>query len=234
LIASVPKVDPYHPLVDCPPLAPEAQQWLGRAGALILASSDAMEIAMYRAAALGLNMSTSRWQSVQDIVAILYRLLAVAELRAPVAARGAFIPAGNAFDAMAAVGKVLTAATGDVLIVDPYMDEKALTDFAPLAPEGVAIRLMADEQHHKPTLAPAQRRWISQFGGKRPLTVRLATPRSLHDRLIVVDSAESWVLTQSLNAFAARSPAAIVRADRETSALKIGAYQEMWGRAKPI
>jgi hypothetical protein len=46
---------------------------------------------------------------------------------------GAFIPAGNAFDAMAAIGSVLRTAKQGVFIVDPYMDEKALTDFAPLA-----------------------------------------------------------------------------------------------------
>ena len=74
---------------------------------------------------------------------MLRRALAVAEMRAPVSAQGAFIAAGNSFDAFAAVGKVLATATGDILIIDPYLDEKALTDFAPLAHEGVSIRLLA-------------------------------------------------------------------------------------------
>src|SRR4029077_2641824 len=111
----------------------------------------------------------------------------------------------------------------EVLIVDPYMDEKALIDFAPLAPEGIAIRLLADEKDHKPTLHPAQERWVQQYGKSRPLEVRLALPRVLHDRLAIVDEAETWVLTQSLNALAARSPAAVVRVDPETSGLKVAA-----------
>jgi hypothetical protein len=56
----------------------------------------------------------------------------------------------------------------------------------------------------------------------------------LHDRLIIVDGAQVWVLTQSLNAFVVRSPATIVRVDGETAALKIKAYQDIWDKAKPL
>lgn len=172
--------------------------------------------------------------AAQKIQAILFRILAVAELRAPAAARGAFIPAGNAFDAMVAVGSVLNRATSDILIVDPYMDEKALTDFAVLAPVGIELRLLADERDHKPSFRPAVERWISQYGKERPVQARLASARSLHDRLIAVDGQTTWVLTQSLNAFASRSPASIVRSDAETSALKVAAYDAMWQSATPI
>jgi hypothetical protein len=120
------------------------------------------------------------------------------------------------------------------LIIDPYMDEKALTDFAPLAPEGVTVRLLSDEKTCKPTLPPAASRWITQYGAKRPLAVRLAAARTLHDRLIIVDGAQVSILTQSLNAFAARSPAAIVRVDNDTATLKVSAYQDIWNKAAPL
>jgi hypothetical protein len=158
-------------------------------------------------------------------------VLAVAELKAPTAAQGAFIPAGNAFDALKALGKVLGGAKGDLLIVDPYMDEKALSDFAPLALEKVSIRLLADQHSVKPSLKPALRRWVLQYGAARPAEGRLASTKILHDRLIIVDGTHVWVLTQSLNAFAARSPASIVRADPELSALKVTAYEDMWKAA---
>ena len=135
---------------------------------------------------------------------------------------------------MAAIGKVLGTAKRDVLIVDPYADEKALTDFAPLAREGISVRMLADEKDHKPTLQPARERWIQQYGTARPLEIRLALPRVLHDRLAIVDETETWVLTQSLNAFAARSPAAVVLVDPETSGLKVAAYADIWAAAKPL
>jgi hypothetical protein len=152
----------------------------------------------------------------------------------PIATDGAFIGAGDVLDAYAAIGNVLAKAKADVLIVDPYMDEKALTDFAHLVPDGVSIRLLADAQHRKPTLEPAAKRWGTQYGSARPLEVRLAPARSLHDRLVVVDEQDAWILTQSLNAFAARAPASIVRVDPETAALKIAAYKGLWQVAKLI
>lgn len=114
------------------------------------------------------------------------------------------------------------------------MDEKALTDFAPLAPAGVIVRLLADQQHRKPSLIPAQQRWVAQYGAARPLEVRLAPARTLHDRLIIIDDTRTWVLTQSLNAFAARSPASLVRVDDGTSELKISAYEAVWAAAEPL
>lgn len=215
------------------PLSAETHRWLGRAFALVFQVADPADIGVLTVAINNLD-SSIRDLNAHTIISVVHRALALAELEAPATAQGAFIPAGNAFDAFAAVGKVLSGATREVLIVDPYMDEKALTDFAPLASENVTIRLLADENYHKPTLKPAAVRWTSQYGNARPLEARLASARALHDRLIVVDGQDAWTLTQSLNAFAARSPASIVRVDAETAALKVAAYQDRWKAAKPL
>lgn len=122
------------------PLSASTQEWLGRAGALIAASGDVIDIAEFNTYVSSLSKGTMQFHAAQDIGVVVRRALAKAELNAPAAAQGAFIPAGNAFDAMAAIGKILEQATRDVLIVDPYMDEKALTEFALLAPEQVAVR----------------------------------------------------------------------------------------------
>jgi hypothetical protein len=152
----------------------------------------------------------------------------------PVAGDGAFIGAGDVLDAYTAIGKVLETAKVDVLIVDPYMDEKAVTDFAPLIGGGINIRLLSDVQSSKATLGPAAKRWAIQYGSAHPLEARLAAARSLHDRLIVIDVQEAWVLTQSLKDFAARSPASIIRVDRQIAEMKIGAYEALWLGAQSI
>jgi hypothetical protein len=69
--------------------------------------------------------------------------------------------------------------------------------------------------------------WTSQHGTSRPLGVRLAPPRALHDRAILIDGMTAWILTQSIKDFAKRSPAEIVRAD-DTASLKIAAYEAVW------
>jgi hypothetical protein len=149
-------------------------QWVGRVDALLSAADDLSNLADFRAAVARLNNAMSnadRFRGAQAIQLVLYRSVAAAELQAPVSVQGSFIPAGNALDAMATIGKVLLTATRDVLIVDAYMDEKALIDFAPLAAEGVAMRLLADQQTHKSTLVPAKQRWATQYGAGRPLDV---------------------------------------------------------------
>jgi hypothetical protein len=218
------------------PMLTSTRQWLGRACALVDFAGTPFDASDFRSAIRQLsavNVGASYF-AAEEIATILHRVLAIAELKAPVSARGAFIPAGNAFDALAAISKSLSGAERDVLFVDPYMDEKALTDFAPLASEKVGIRLLADQQSHKATLRPAFERWRSQYGDSRPLAARLAPPRTLHDRLIMLDGSQVWILTQSLKDFAARSPASIVRADGDAAALKVSAYQGIWDAATPI
>ncbi len=230
LVQSVPNFSDY-------PVSTEALQWLGRVYALVEEAGSTAESAAFRKAMDSVAteaIPTRQEAAIQTVLSVTYRTLAVAEASAPTGVRGAFIPAGNSFDAMTAVAKVLGPANSSILIIDPYMDEKALTDFAALAKERVAMKLLSDSQSHKPTLRPASARWIAQYGPSRPLEVRLAPTRALHDRLIIVDDHEVWILTQSLNAFAVRSPASIVKVDDETARLKIDAYAAIWNAGTPI
>lgn len=215
------------------PITQDVNQWLGRATALVSESGNLADSVAVNVAANHLT-GALRETNAQTIAAIVHRALAIAEMKAPAGAKGAFIAAGSAFDAFSAVGKVLARARGDILIVDPYADGKALTDFAVQASEGISIRILAGESEHKATLNPAAQNWTRQFAGSRPLEVRLAPPKTLHDRLIILDEKEAWSLTQSLNAFATRSPATIVRVDEEIAAMKVAAYQPIWQAGKPL
>jgi hypothetical protein len=211
---------------------PSDRLWLGRAYALVAECGDLADAVAFKAATRQLNYAA--WQAgVREIHTIIYRAFAVAEMNAPAGAAGAFIPVGNSFDAYAAISRLLQTATNDVLIVDPYMDETALTDFGVAVPEGVRMRLLADQSSYRPSLQPAAHRWVAQHGAIRPLEARLAPPRTLHDRAIFIDQTTAWTLTQSLKDFARRSPAEIVRAD-DTAALKIAAYQEIWSSAEVV
>lgn len=149
-------------------------------------------------------------------------------------ATGAFIPAGNTFDALKAVQRVFEMATNDILIVDPYLDEKVLTEFALLALAKVAIRLLTDAGSHKASLLPAIEHFNKQYGQERPLTAKAATAKSLHDRLVAVDGQRAWTVGQSFNALATRAPTSFVEVDHETAALKLSAYADIWNSAAPI
>jgi hypothetical protein len=221
------------PKIEATAATNDTRIWLAQAYALVVAGGDINDRLRFKNLITWLS---KRYDSdyYREVFDVLYRTLAVAETDAPASAQGAFIPAGSAFDAMAAVGKVLGSAKARVRIVDPYMDEKALTDFAVLLAEGIATELLADSKNAWPSFRPAVQRFMQQYGVTRPLEARLAPHKALHDRLIIVDGATVWTLTQSLNAFAARSPATIVRIDGDAAPLKIAAYDSFWSTADAI
>jgi hypothetical protein len=228
LVAEMPVLD------GTGPITPEINRWLGRAAHLVEATGDTIDLVSIRLASDGLT-TVLRERNAQTTAAVVYRALAYAEANAPASARGAFIAVGAGFDAFQAIAKVLSEAKLDVLIVDPYMDPKVLTDFAPLAAERVAVRLLSDSHSTKPeALIPAAGRWAQQFGTMRPLEIRLSAPRALHDRLIIVDGTLVWSLTQSLKDFAIRSPALVQRVDSELAKMKVAFYLQTWGAAGRI
>lgn len=162
------------------PRSEAVRRWTARATILVEESGDGVDTAKITVAVD--NMARDVWHAKEIILTVLHRALARAENRMPAGARGGFIAAGSPFDALASVGKVLSTATSDTLIVDPYADERLLTDYALLAPESIGLRILTDKAAHKPALKPAAERWTQQHGTKRPLQVRLAASKTLHDR----------------------------------------------------
>ncbi|MCK1629666.1 phosphatidylserine/phosphatidylglycerophosphate/cardiolipin synthase family protein [Bradyrhizobium sp. 162] len=214
------------------PFGPQEHQWLGRAQALIseaLGTEGDIEIK----AAISQSGQYRDWFK-GEVQRILYRALAVVEMELPAPATGAFIPAGNAFDALKAIQRIFDLAQKEVLVVDPYMDEKILTDFAHLMRERVQIRLLADASAVKASLAPAIAAWLKQYGTSRPIVAKLAPKRALHDRLIAIDSARIWTVGQSFRDLAARAPTSFVEVDKETAALKMQSYDDIWNAASPL
>ncbi len=222
-------------------LTPETYGWLGRLTAIIKESQGlGNEIILGRA--IGKLTQYAQHHndqfgfcedSARKIKTILYTALSVAELRAPASVQESFIPAGADFDALAAISKVFGKAKAEILIVDPYLNEKIFTDFMLAIPEGVTARLLASEINHKKgILQPAFSRWVKQYSSTRPTELRVVSDKGLHDRLVIIDSTEVWLLSQSFNAFAERASASIVRS--QDPELKIEAYNDIWNNAQPI
>ncbi|WP_143738334.1 phosphatidylserine/phosphatidylglycerophosphate/cardiolipin synthase family protein [Erythrobacter colymbi] len=222
----------YRKVGETSQVLPETLKWLGQLGALI----DAMKLVKEGvdfSLAQRMLVSSRGSQGGAEIQAVLYRVLAHAEIRAPTAAQGAFVAAGEEVNAYGAIAKILESAQQNLLVVDPYLDATFVTDFLAATPEGVVINALADASSVKTTLLPAAQRWNGQFGDTRPLNVRLAPARSLHDRLIIVDETVVWSLTQSIKDFAKRAHAAVLKVDDETGRLKFEAYSLAWNGATP-
>jgi hypothetical protein len=188
------------------PITPEIRTWLGRAVALVEIAGNRLDTAEISISAQNLN-SAIRRSNAETIIAVLSRVHARLELQLPVSSQGAFLPAGNTLDALAAISTILNDARRDVLIVDPYADAVIVTDFLVSVPEGVGVRLLSDKANLKPTLKPAVDRYAEQFGSARSLEVRVGPKKSLHDRLIFVDNKKVYTMgNPSTNLPSVRTP----------------------------
>jgi hypothetical protein len=212
----------------------ETRKWIARAHALVDESGSIVDAAAIAAQTPYLEISAGRALSASTITGAVLRAFAAAELKAPAASQGAFIAAGNPFDALREIGKVLASANNDLLIVDPYLDEKVLTEFSGFAREHVLVRLLTDAQGMKPTLETAYKKWGEQYKELRPVALGVCDPKTLHDRIIIADGERAWILTQSIKDFASKSPASIVNIDAELTGLKISAYEALWRASKRL
>lgn len=211
---------------------PDMRLWIAQARAVVKETSDVANMVAFETA-MGLYFGPPAAPLYgSKLVQCVYNALADAGSNVSSSLRGAFIPAGNAHDAVAAVVKILGEAKRRVMLVDPYADAALLERYALFVPEGVVVDVLADVKDVKPTLKPAAEAWLTQYATSRPLSVRVSPARALHDRLIILDEAIAFTVGQSFNALASRAPTSINRImDAETARRKIEAHLQIWDSA---
>jgi hypothetical protein len=214
-----------------PQVPREVGLWVGRAATVIKNHCDMSEMLRCSVSEGQIADRNTRAKALDEIQLILFKVLADAESMLPPGQGGSFIPVGNALDFFTSLSKKFQSATAEIFIVDPYLDETILTDYGTAVPEGMRLRLLSDESTHKPSLIVAASAWVKQHAARRPLEVRLAPPRTLHDRAIFIDGVQAWTLTQSFKDFATRSPGEIV-STQDTASLKIPAYEQVWSASR--
>ncbi|MBR1247081.1 hypothetical protein JQ609_09065 [Bradyrhizobium sp. AUGA SZCCT0169] len=222
------------PDLSVSPLPGTALTWIGRVHALLMEMGNISLATDFKFAfdhRTGTSLDSPASQS-EKMRTAMYLALGVAERLAPVLSRGAYIPVGSAHDALIAISGVLGKASTDVFIIDPYMSQVVLNDFALSLGEGVKLRLLSGHKKTAPDLEPALRAWRQQRT-TRPTEVRIAKQEALHDRIIVLDG-NAWSLSQSFNALAKRSPATLQPFEPELGSLKTAYYEDLWTGATPL
>lgn len=215
------------------PTTPEMKAWLLRAAYIVQSTGGLADAIQFRIAIENLD-GILRARHARTIAAIMQRVLAKAEVEVPSESRGAFVTASNAFDIFAAVRKILNTAEADVLLVDAHADASVLTDYAVLAPDNVAVRLLTGWLEHKANLHSAVRNWQHRFGDARPLSIRLAAAERLPDRLILVDSATAWALGASFSDLAKNKRTTLMRITPESAEARVADYAAIWEAAEPL
>lgn len=95
--------------------------------------------------------------------------------------------------------------------------------------------MAAQRSENHPGLLASAGKWAADtISDSHSVEVRYAPAASLYDRLIIIDSSEIWLISQSLKDIAKRSPASVSRADADLGAMKVQHYEELWGQSTPL
>ena len=184
-------------------LSADDLKWLGRADALLEASDAVSALVHFRAARSAIN---SYSHSRENLLIPLYDAFSRMELSVPSANKGAFIPGGDTWNGYAALVAIFQKECDEIFVVDPYLDASIYTDLAPHAVAKRGIKcLTANKQQNVPGLVAASKKWASDLSvNERKVEVRTLPGSALHDRLVIVNPQEVWLVSQSLRDIAKR------------------------------
>jgi len=100
----------------------------------------------------------------------------------------------HAFSSLRRLNQILEALSGDVLLCDPYIDDKTLLTLTAV-PKGSPIKLLTLNISDPPQFRCNLHAYQREYGN---LESRVSHTKDLHDRYII-DDASMWLLGQSLN-----------------------------------
>lgn len=213
-------------------LTPQNSRWFGHVSLIAERYLDVGDLVSFRSELdTVMKPGPATYGAAAKLKVLLYKASAAAqeECGSGINPTGALVNSGEHFTAFTEVSGVIKTARRELLIVDPYMDETVLAEYALCAGESVAIKLLTNEQKpYTERLRVAASKWLAQYGTTRPLEVRLAPTKALHDRIIFVDDAAVWQLSQSIKDFGSRAPATVIPLDPSLLEPKRSAYHPIW------
>lgn len=206
-------------------------RWMGRVEALLEAAGGMNDLLDFRVARKQLGTYThSRDAILIPLINAYHRL----ELTSPMSQQGNFIPPGETWSGYAAIVRLIQRGATELLLVDPYMDATLFTELLPHSQTKQGVRCLTSKQKNHAALIAAYSKWKKdEIGQQKPVELRIAPPRSLHDRIVIVDRTEVWEVSQSFKDIAARSPASVSLSQGELARDKMRHYLDLWEESSP-
>jgi hypothetical protein len=100
----------------------------------------------------------------------------------------------HTFSSLRRLNQILEALSGNVLLCDPYIDDKTILALTAV-PKGSPVKLLTLNISDPPQFRRNLHAYRREYGN---LEIRVSNTKDLHDRYII-DDASMWLLGQSLN-----------------------------------
>lgn len=132
---------------------------------------------------------------------------------------------GMVFDYFDEIRKVVSAASVDILFIDPYLESEFVSRYLSSCSEGVTIRLLTEKKLS--TLLPAVDAFKQQY--QTPIQVRSTS--GIHDRYLLIDKKYCYQSGASFKDGAKASPTTLTQIVDAFSAVN-ETYENIWNNAK--
>lgn len=219
-------------LSNIPPLegrgdySQEQYNWLGKAKALMSEWSETKSIP-FNTAVDSLIRNTNRRADCGVVVTFIYDVIARLENSLPQNNDQAFGP-GAAYDFFVALNDTIGSANEKVFIVDPYLDAEVFDGYLQGLKRGVTVRLLTSK--YIDNIRVAAQKYRKQFENH----VEVRKSNELHDRIILVDDEQCWVLGASIKDAALKKPTYLAPLSADVVPCKRTLYDAVWAKAEPI
>lgn len=140
---------------------------------------------------------------------------------------GAVYDAGSVYQYYADLRTILDAAKTERFIVDPYLNGEAFDKYFGASANTTCIRILCER--YKADVSAYAAQHAAGFG----TTIEVRRSKDIHDRVIVIDRAECFVLGGSIKD-GGKKPTYVLPLQPELSAKKIAIYEAMWHAAVPV
>jgi hypothetical protein len=213
---------------DHGPNSPEGSSWIAEAHAHVRLADALIGVQFgsgipYLSLSLSTQLLASTWNQMQ---AALRSAIVKLEYELP-SEPGKVYAGGDAFELYRDLSQIISVAQREVFVIDPYASDEVFTLYFAKVTNTARSRLLT----HPPTdaLRAVARKFAA--GDKRgPFEARHTT--AVHDRVVVIDDRDCWVLGQSLKDAAMKKPTYLVPVAAVSDMVRL--YEDAWSSATPF
>lgn len=137
---------------------------------------------------------------------------------------GSVYEPGNVYRFFADLKAIISSAQSEIIVIDPYFNGEAFDAYLSSVRNSSCIKILADR--YTDDIGKYVKKHIEQF--KTNIEVRQS--KELHDRLLITDGNDCWIVGQSIKD-AANKTTYLIPLSPNIAEAKIRIYSEIWGRA---
>lgn len=131
------------------------------------------------------------------------------------------------YDFLLDLKEIILSAETEVFVVDPYFDGQAFETYIGPVGSGCPVRILCSKYSNE--IAGH----VAAFAGQYKVIPELRKNKNLHDRLVIVDGSDCWIVGGSIKD-AGKKPTYLLPLQPGIAPTKINIYEDMWRNATQV